>query len=314
LSNSPSDWPAQRLALLRCPETGAALRAVDGALETPDAQHRYPIRPDGIALLAHETLSTDADRQKAHYDQLVTLYLENLAYPHSQVYAAYLDAALEEALAGCGTQAVAEICCGQADGLALLGTRTGDGVGIDISTNMLAAAAAREGMQRHLFIQGDATRLPLADAAFDTVLMLGGIHHVNDRQALFAEIFRILKPGGRFVFREPVSDFWLWRLLRAIIYRLSPHLDHETERPLLWAETVPPLAAAGFRLERWKTYGFLGGCIFMNSDVLVFNRYFRFIPGIRAITRLATRIDDLTTRLPGLRRAGLLVVGRAVKP
>jgi SAM-dependent methyltransferase len=156
--------------------------------------------------------------------------------------------------------------------------------------------------------------LPVADASFDNVVMFGGIHHVNDRRKLFSEIHRILKPGGRFYFREPVSDFFLWRWLRAVIYRLSPALDHETERPLLYRETVPVLEEAGLRPEAWETYGFFGFCIFMNSDVLVFNRAFKFIPGIRAITRFFAWIDDLTVKLPGMSRAGLQVVGLARKP
>ena len=164
-----------------------------------------------------------------------------------------------------------------------------------------------------VFVQGDATRMPLTDESFDTVFMLGGIHHVNDREALFSEISRILKPGGRFVWREPVSDFWLWRLLRAIIYRISPHLDHATERPLLFEETAPVLTDSGLELETWKTVGFLGFCLFMNSDVLYFNRLFRFIPGIRFVTRVFTQIDDLTCRIPGLKRSGLIVVGCARK-
>ena len=83
-------------------------------------------------------------------------------------------------------------------------------VGVDISLNMLRAARNHHRAPNLAFIQGDATRLPLADGAFDSVFMLGGIHHVNDRIALFREVARILKPGGRFYFREPVSDFWPW--------------------------------------------------------------------------------------------------------
>ena len=54
--------------------------------------------------------------------------------------------------------------------------------------------------------------------------------------------------------------------------------------------------------------------VVMNSDVLYFNRLFRFIPGIRYITRAFARFDNWCTGLPGLRRAGLQVVGKAVKP
>jgi hypothetical protein len=52
----------------------------------------------------------------------------------------------------------------------------------------------------------------------------------------------------------------------------------------------------------------------MNSDVLVVNRLFRFVPGIRAITRGATRLDEVMLRLPGLGGAGLQVIGVAEKP
>jgi hypothetical protein len=127
-------------------------------------------------------------------------------------------------------------------------------------------------------------------------------------------VARILKPGGRFLWREPVSDFWLWRALRAVVYRLSPTLDHATERPLLYDETVPCLEAAGFELRTWRTLGFLGFCVLMNSDVLVANRLLRFVPGIRTLARVAFACDELCLRLPGMGRAGLQLVGEARKP
>ena len=149
--------------------------------------------------------------------------------------------------------------------------------------------------------------------SFDSVFMLGGIHHVNDRNRLFGEISRVLKPGGMFYFREPVSDFALWRWIRAVIYRVSPALDSETERPLRNSDTVPVLEEAGLKPIAWRTHGFLGFCVFMNSDVLVFNRFFRFLPGIRVLTRYSARVDEWILHLPGLGRAGLQVVGVAQK-
>jgi SAM-dependent methyltransferase len=155
--------------------------------------------------------------------------------------------------------------------------------------------------------------LPLRSGAFDSVFMLGGVHHVNDRQRLFSEVARILKPGGVFYFREPVSDFAPWRWIRAVVYRLSPSLDHRTERPLRHKEVIPLLERAGLRSTRWTTHGFLGFCLFMNSDVLVFNRAFRFVPGIRGLTRSCVKLDDWFLNLPGLHQAGLQVVGKAEK-
>jgi hypothetical protein len=52
----------------------------------------------------------------------------------------------------------------------------------------------------------------------------------------------------------------------------------------------------------------------MNGDVLAFNRLFRFVPGIRAVTRAATRLDEWSLKLPGLKGAGLQVIGVAEKP
>ena len=77
---------------------------------------------------------------------------------------------------------------------------------------------------------------------------------------------------------------------------------------------MPPLEASGFDVKHWETCGFFGFCIFMNSDVLYFNRAFRFIPGIRPITRDVAKFDSWCVKIPGLKRAGLQVVGAAVKP
>ena len=109
--------------------------------------------------------------------------------------------------------------------------------------------------------------------------MLGGIHHVPARLKLFAEIRRVLKPGGAFYFREPLDDFALWRAIRKVVYRVSSALDHTTERPLRRDETEAVMAKAGLKLQTWQTYGFFGFCVFMNSDVLVFNLVWRLPRG-----------------------------------
>ncbi|MBO6782210.1 MAG: class I SAM-dependent methyltransferase [Alphaproteobacteria bacterium] len=267
----------------------------------------------GVPLFAESALSSDAEWQREHYDRIAAAYVEHLDYPHTEVYLAYLDKALDDAIGGRSLGTMAELCCGRGEAMRLLADRIEAGVGVDISEEMLNAAV-REGVRAEwTFVQGDATSTPLADSSVDSVVMLGGIHHVNDRDGLFREVARVLRPGGRFYWREPVSDFWLWRALRALIYRLSPALDHETERPLRREETEPPLVAAGLELERWRTYGYAGFCLFMNSDVLIFNRAFRYLPGIRALTRFSVWLDDLVARAPAMRDRGLQVVGVARK-
>jgi len=301
------------LDLLRCPETGEGLIAVDHGLVTPSGR-RYRSTPNGIPLFAEQPVVEDTQWQMAHYDKLATAYEANLGYPHTQAYFSHLDEALLGAVDGGPLGVVIEVCCGMGEAFKLLSTRYDRGIGIDISQAMLSRAQVATADAPVTFVQGDATRLPIVDGCADMVVTLGGIHHINDRAALFKEVARVLKPGGRFVYREPLNDFALWRWLRAAIYRISPMLDAQTERPLRRTETAKALAQAGLVSTRWTTHGLLGFCLFMNSDVLVFNRLFRFVPRISAIARAAAKFDDWALRLPGLRSAGLQVIGVAEKP
>lgn len=302
------------LPLLRCPQSGEPLRLDGGKLLSESGKSSYQVDANGIPLFADEFCSDEALVQQKHYDKVADAYAANLEYPHTLEYMSYLDDALREVVDEVELGTCAEICCGTGEAFALYQKSIATGIGVDVSISMLRKGQAAFNDPQLHFVQGDATQLPLSDECVDSVLMLGGIHHVPNREALFRQLFRILKPGGVFIWREPVSDFWLWRGLRSIVYRLSPMLDHATERPLLYEETVPVLEGAGFSVKEWRTFGFFGFCIFMNSDVLFINRLFRFVPGIRGITRAFARFDDWCTRLPGMRRSGLQVIGMAAKP
>jgi ubiquinone/menaquinone biosynthesis C-methylase UbiE len=302
------------LDILRCPRSGADLKLQGNALVTSDGRHRYRMSEADIPLFAEEFLSPQSEVQRHHYNKIAAAYTANLNYPHTQEYLAYLDRVVLDAIGPGDLGTVAELCCGRGEAPMLLKGRISRYIGIDVSENMLEAARQLHKDASSLFLQGDATRVPLAPESIDTIVMLGGVHHVPDRARLFDEIAHVLKPGGRFLYREPVSDFILWRALRAAIYRLSPMLDPSTERPLLYEETVPVLERAGLASLHYRTHGFLGFCLFMNSDVLFFNRLFQFVPGIRALTHGAARFDEAVLNLPGFARAGLQVVGLAEKP
>jgi SAM-dependent methyltransferase len=303
--------PGEYLAMLCSPRTGQALRLVDRRLESSDGKEHYDISASGIPRFTAEFVSDAGRAQQSQYDGMISKYVENLGYPHTEEYMAYLDRQLFDVLPAGSLGTVAELCCGRGEAARLLDQRLSRCVGIDVSAGMLEIARHDLPGDRFFFAQADATMLPLRDRTVDNVVMLGGIHHVPDRVRLFLEVARILKPGGSFYFREPLDDFALWRAIRRVIYRVSSALDHNTERPLRRIETESALAQAGLALCDWQTRGFFGFCLLMNSDVLVFNRLFRYLPGIRWLTRAACRIDHLTTSLPGLRRAGLQVIGVA---
>ena len=303
--------PGEYAAMLCSPRTRQALRLVDRRLESSDGKEHYEISASGIPRFTNEFVSDAGRTQQSQYDGMVAKYVENLGYPHTEEYMAYLDRQLFDVLPAGSLGTVADLCCGRGEAARLLDRRMSRCVGIDVSAGMLEIACNDLPDDRFFFVQGDATMLPLRDRIVDNVVMLGGVHHVPDRVRLFREVGRILKPGGSFYFREPLDDFALWRAIRKVVYRVSSALDHNTERPLRLGETESALAQAGLVLRDWQTRGFFGFCLFMNSDVLVFNRLFRYLPGIRPLTRAACRIDHLTTSLPGLRHAGLQVIGVA---
>src|SRR5438309_9419996 len=73
-------------------------------------------------------------------------------------------------------------------------------VGIDMTPEMLAkarAAAAEMGAGNVEFVEGEGERLPFADGSFDVVISNGVIDLIPDKDAVFAELFRVLAPGGR---------------------------------------------------------------------------------------------------------------------
>src|SRR3712207_3536046 len=106
---------------------------------------------------------------------------------------------------------VLDVACGAGGPARRLARRTGGGVlGIDIHEQGVARArelAAQEGLaDRVAFEHIDASRpLPLPTASFDAVVCIDAINHLPDRPLTLAEWARVLKPGGRVLFTDPIT-------------------------------------------------------------------------------------------------------------
>ena len=69
---------------------------------------------------------------------------------------------------------------------------------------------------------GDASRLPFRDAAFDLVFADNVLEHLDKPELVFAEVARVLKPGGRFLVKTPNA----WHYV-TVLARLTPHRFHQ---------------------------------------------------------------------------------------
>lgn len=97
---------------------------------------------------------------------------------------------------------------------ALMVGASGRVIGIDMTPEMIATAqssARTMGVANVEFVEGEAEQLPFPDTGFDVVISNGVIDLIPDKDAVFAELHRVLRPGGRLqladvTIQRPVSE------------------------------------------------------------------------------------------------------------
>lgn len=141
---------------------------------------------------------------------------------------------------------VLDVACGT--GIVTSRVRAARVVGLDVNPAMLAIARETPGVE---WVQGNASAMPLPDAAFDVVVCQQGLQFFPDRAAAAREIVRVLAPGGR-----AVVACWLGyehqQLLADVVRAQARHLGVTIEQagtPFSYGDggaLRDLLAAAGF--------------------------------------------------------------------
>ncbi len=88
-------------------------------------------------------------------------------------------------------------------GCAITGVEVNE-VGIRYAGQLAAASGLGD---RVTFVQADGMRLPFADATFDAAISLNVLNVFADKVALFREVRRVLRPGGRLAFLSGTFEF-----------------------------------------------------------------------------------------------------------
>ena len=109
--------------------------------------------------------------------------------------------------------AVLEVGCGRGGGAAFIMSKLGPDsvVGLDYAPRNISISRALHQLPGLAFLAGDAERLAFPDESFDAVLNIESSHCYASIDAFLAEVYRVLRPNGRFLYadyryREAVAD------------------------------------------------------------------------------------------------------------
>lgn len=149
-------------------------------------------------------------------------------------------------------ESVIDVCCGQGVLVRpLLETGIASFTGVDASPKLIAAAKTRHGSNpRVTLITADACLPgPWADASHDAATCLMAVHDVPDPVAMFTNVAKSLKPGGRAVmvfmhpcFRIPRQSHWGWDAEHKIQFRRLDRYGSPLDIPIT---THPGAKTAG---------------------------------------------------------------------
>jgi len=117
-------------------------------------------------------------------------------------------------------ETVVDLGCGRGKDVVRAAGRVGPGgraIGVDGTDEMLEKA--RAGLPPFIanasFVKSDLAALDLPSAFADVAISNCAINHARDKAAVYAEIHRILRPGGRFVVSDVIAEETLPESVRA---------------------------------------------------------------------------------------------------
>ena len=142
-----------------------------------------------------------------------------------------------------------DIGCGTGNYTIKLSDKGFDFWGIDPSAQMLNEAKSKSGNIK--WLEGSSERIPAEDEAFDGVIASLTIHHWSNLEKSFEELFRVMKPGSKFILftstPEQMKGYWLNHYFPEILKRAADQMPP-------FEKVKMALKEAGFKISTAEKY------------------------------------------------------------
>ncbi|HXN50692.1 MAG TPA: class I SAM-dependent methyltransferase [Candidatus Acidoferrum sp.] len=169
---------------------------------------------------------------------------------------------------------ILEVACGRGGFVRELARAGASVAGCDFSFSALRVGKSKlggNGLKKvgDRLVQGDAQKLPFADASFDVVISCETIEHLPDAQSALNEMHRVARPGGRLFLTTPnyLNFMGLYE-----IYAILRHPRRKDDQPFDRRQWFPQIRRCIRR----------AGWVISYSDGTV--HQFPFIPGRNPLT------------------------------
>lgn len=236
---APTGLAPEIVATLRCQQTLGPLEERDDGLWSPSAGLLYPVR-EGIVFMGYDARETQWMQETMEEERLwqgtAASVQQDLEYLRGSAPGLVDVINLIDRLGAlpAGPRLI-DVGSGSGWGSRLFAEAGYDPWMVDFEPNSLWLGELYEhpSLGPGKRIVADASLMPFADGTFDVALVKEFAHHVEDKDRLFAEVNRVLRPGGVLVLIEPTHNVWV------VVQRLrgrDPDEGH-TQHEITWPET-----------------------------------------------------------------------------
>jgi SAM-dependent methyltransferase len=207
--------PASVVETLRCQQTLGPLEQRDDGLWSPAAELLYPVR-DGIVFMGFDERETQWMQETMEEERLwqgtPASVQQDLEYLRGSAPGLVDVINLIDKLGAVPERRrLIDVGSGSGWGSRLFAEAGYDPWMVDFEPNSLwlGGLYAHPSLGPGKRIVADASLMPFADGTFDIALVKEFAHHVDDKDRLFAEVNRVLRPGGLLVLIEPTHNAWV---------------------------------------------------------------------------------------------------------